>query len=285
MMCWKGLLLYDSEAELRQWWVRSKLEEEGCLSKPISSSNQYRFLPLPCFECDVEGLEQAYTRDFAFKRDGLLFVSKQWRYDEGVTPAVLVWKDQATSSFMRNLAPTPEGPARVPVTLCLHDDLTLRTREDVVVGTVPMDFALQRKMKPGDLLRFTITDACETDGNTPTVAGTKYEGRASKRRLFADVWSKLQFNFAPLHTPVTISVLALAARPSCVGVGGGGAVINATGVEEVGAGAIDDDDDTGMAPGTASDVPGAPAAVTPPAAAVAGYGVAAAVDDDVDLAM
>ena len=33
-------------------------------------------------------------------QDGLLFANKQWRYEEGVSPAVLVWKDASISPFV-----------------------------------------------------------------------------------------------------------------------------------------------------------------------------------------
>ena len=77
---------------MRQWWVQTKLQEAGCLG-PLSSSNQYRFLvglqaarapwarvfrgsppwwdcvqPIPCFECDIDGLRDAYMRDYSFRK-------------------------------------------------------------------------------------------------------------------------------------------------------------------------------------------------------------------------
>ena len=56
-------------------------------------------------------------------------------------------------------------------------------------------------------------------------------GRASKKRLYADVWSKLQFQFAARRTPITIQLLGAAATHSCVAAGSGNAVVSATGVE------------------------------------------------------
>jgi len=185
LRCLQGMALVDSEAEMRQWWVRTKLEEERCLTVPISSSNQYRFAvsgifsgpvhaasvtyhavplscfssrstqPLPFFECDLKGLQEAYEKDFSFHKvlqvwcrrcarafhpspmhathyqDGLLFMMKEWRYEEGVSPAVLVWKDAGTSRWQPNLTPAAGVAAKLPVTLVARDDGSLRTREEV----------------------------------------------------------------------------------------------------------------------------------------------------------
>ena len=67
------------------------------------------------------------------------------------------WSERAR--WRPNLKPTEAGPAKLPVTLAVHGDGTLRTRDDVVVGSVQHDFVEAKKVKPNDLLRFTATDA------------------------------------------------------------------------------------------------------------------------------
>ena len=60
--------LHDGEAEMRHFLIHTRLQEEGCFSMPISAANQFQFLPAPCFECDLKGLEAAYTQDFGFHK-------------------------------------------------------------------------------------------------------------------------------------------------------------------------------------------------------------------------
>lgn len=89
-------------------------------------------------------------------QDGLIFMNKEWQYEAGVTPLVLVWKDEATSGQ------TPIK-ASTTVTLRLGKANALVTEDGVTLGTLPAPTVQQHKLTQGTLLRFRATGATVDD--------------------------------------------------------------------------------------------------------------------------
>ena len=97
-----------------------------------------------------------------------------------------------------------------------------------------------------------------------------YVSKAKKHRLYADIWTKVAFQFTPMHTPITISHLAAEARTtSSTALAGHESAVSAPGQHVV----------------TPADI----AAYVPPrpavTAAVATASGAVVVDDSGDVAM
>lgn len=107
-MCWRGYSLYDCNTEFRFFWMNSKLAETDAL-KPASQYHRYRFSVLPVYECDVGGLQAAYSAPVPFTRDGIIFINRysrvlfpkhlfvgemnhSARYDLAVVCKILIWK-------------------------------------------------------------------------------------------------------------------------------------------------------------------------------------------------
>eukprot|EP01087_Luapelamoeba_hula_P019177 TRINITY_DN6322_c0_g1_i1.p1 TRINITY_DN6322_c0_g1~~TRINITY_DN6322_c0_g1_i1.p1 ORF type:complete len:417 (+),score=74.30 TRINITY_DN6322_c0_g1_i1:145-1251(+) len=89
LLCWKTHMYYDCDTVFRHYWLNTKLEEEkGC--SQISKNNPYRFVPLPAYAADWNGIATAAstTSDvrFGFRREGVLFVHHELFYTLGTTP-------------------------------------------------------------------------------------------------------------------------------------------------------------------------------------------------------
>lgn len=106
IMCWKDYLLYDSDAEFRQFWLRGKMEEtqaelpmhhmSASINHPLATigpvlcahqSNRRHhsiaFVPAPVWRADYDGIEKAYTSTLPYCRDGLLFYNTEAHYELG----------------------------------------------------------------------------------------------------------------------------------------------------------------------------------------------------------
>lgn len=76
----------------------------------------YRFQPVAFQDCTFDGLKAAYTGDFGFIKDGLLFYNKASHYTKGLNPLVLAWRDRATSRFAVD---SPDGLTPFPTQSCV----------------------------------------------------------------------------------------------------------------------------------------------------------------------
>ncbi|CAK9229180.1 unnamed protein product [Sphagnum troendelagicum] len=219
MMCWRGYSLYDCSAEFRFFWMTTKLAETGALNPP-TAHHRYRFSVVPVFECNTASLQAVYTGSVAFVRDGLLFVNRHAHYQMGLTPLVLLWKDAECSLYLFDTDSQGNVPAHQQVVLELCSDGTVVTSDQppTVLGSLPSDFLQQNAqyLKPGDLLRFAIGDQgiSIVDGK-PVVADIHFQGLASKNRAGgADSCTKILFQYAARHSPLTIADLLVAIEAS-----------------------------------------------------------------------
>eukprot|EP00249_Psilotum_nudum_P017860 c26526_g1_i2 orf=34-1209(+) len=144
MMCWCGYSLYDCNFEFRYFWMNSKLAETGALSSP-SAYHKYCFRVAPVYECDVPGLQAAYSGPVPFARDGLLFYNRHAHYVLGLTPLVLLWKDANCSQYYLDTDSKGNVPPCQQVVLKLQGDGTVVTSDDppVTLGSMPQKFLQQ----------------------------------------------------------------------------------------------------------------------------------------------
>ncbi|XP_071794822.1 snurportin-1-like [Asterias amurensis] len=89
IMCWRGHPVYDSDTEFRFFWLHSKVADVPILTQS-SSTNPFRFLPLPNFPCHTSVIEETMAKPAPFQADldGILFYHKQTHYTSGSTPLV-----------------------------------------------------------------------------------------------------------------------------------------------------------------------------------------------------
>lgn len=86
IMAWKGCLYYDCATDFRLFWLHSKLSETN--SQTISPNNPFRFVPLPFYECDRNGI--VASLEGSLPKDGLFFYNKQSNYIFGEEPSPLL---------------------------------------------------------------------------------------------------------------------------------------------------------------------------------------------------
>ncbi|XP_065836814.1 snurportin-1-like isoform X2 [Oscarella lobularis] len=87
IMCWRGHVVYDSEAEFRLYWAKTKISEVESLSR-LRPSNPFRFLCVPYAECTKENLAVQFKEEVPYEVDGVLFYHKEGHYCPEVTPLV-----------------------------------------------------------------------------------------------------------------------------------------------------------------------------------------------------
>ena len=95
---WKEQLFTQSPAELRLFWLSSKLNEVRAAE--ASSSNPCRFVALTPLLCTADKLRTAYAGvpPFSAPRDGLLFLHRLALYEAGPSPLLLSWSDASCSA-------------------------------------------------------------------------------------------------------------------------------------------------------------------------------------------
>lgn len=89
VMCWKGYPIFDSETEFRFYWLKCKTDEVPEI-KEKSTMNPFRFIPLFCYSCSLNSIQNVMNSPLPFdcQLDGLLFYHKRTTYTAGVTPLV-----------------------------------------------------------------------------------------------------------------------------------------------------------------------------------------------------
>ncbi|CCI44482.1 unnamed protein product [Albugo candida] len=184
VMCWKGYLLYNCTTEFRLYWLREKLTEGNAAIR--TPANPYPFLPIPCFECDIGGLEKAYKTSF---QDGLLFMMKAAHYELGLSPCSTVWKDTHTSRFLV----FTEKPI---IVLALNNQRQCATLEGIVLYTIEdADVLAQYELREGDLVQFSFEHNVYTPDQSPSLSGMQFMRRCSPQRALPDSWTKVVFQY------------------------------------------------------------------------------------------
>uniref|UniRef100_A0A915HQM1 Snurportin-1 n=1 Tax=Romanomermis culicivorax TaxID=13658 RepID=A0A915HQM1_ROMCU len=83
---WAGQQIGENEFTFRHFWLQSRVEELD-LDK-VSAKNQYRFVLLPKYSCDIASIEAALNTPTDYEIDGLLFYCNEAFYVPGLTPLV-----------------------------------------------------------------------------------------------------------------------------------------------------------------------------------------------------
>ncbi|KAF4142836.1 hypothetical protein GN958_ATG07973 [Phytophthora infestans] len=186
VMCWKGYLLYNCTTEFRLYWMRDKLSEGA--AGTVTPANPFRFLPIPCYECDQEGIVSAYSTTYPFLKDGLLFYMKAGHYEMGLSPLALVWKDANTSRFFTY-------SAKPSVVLRFEGENECVTLEGIVLFTADQSFIQQHELSEGDLARFSFEQHEVDENQTPHLTGLTFVKRCSPQRALPDSWTKILFQY------------------------------------------------------------------------------------------
>lgn len=209
----------DDEME----WKEEGDEEEKAQGRGPPWLN---FRPVPYYPADESGIEAAADVGTNARRgirpqDGLLFYARDAQVELRRTPAVLAWKDAATSSHAIETFPEPPPPNlpshELPLVATLahdasdggagvHGDVTiLRTSdaESVAVAEVPVaELAALGMDWMRRLVRVRVTN-CQmvADGAAPEV---ELIGLAGQGRRSADCWSRIMFQCLVRFRPVTL---------------------------------------------------------------------------------
>ena len=157
LMCWKGRLLYDTDAAFRMWWLRHKLSEDCPTAHRKRPANRFAILPATHFPCTRDGLAAAREGSAVdYQRDGLLFYHKEGFYEPGTTPLVRQWKDAACSRYVVNTSGDGELQDAQRVVLSVSSTGSLETSEGQKLGQVTRAHVQQLGLKPGQFLRFRV---------------------------------------------------------------------------------------------------------------------------------
>jgi snurportin-1 len=209
MVCWAGIPFYECTSEFRFFWLNNKLSETKSCDEP-SRYNKYRFSLVPIFNCDLQGLQTAYSGAVSYVKDGLMFCNKHAHYEAGNTPLALVWKDETCSQYVIDTDSKGCIPLQQQVVLELQDDGSLTTSDDppVVFGLLNAEFIQKTGLRSGDLLRCTVGEGglSFVDGKLEK-ADLQNFSKIHSARAFADTHSKIMFQYMARHSPLTIEHL------------------------------------------------------------------------------
>mmetsp|Transcript_37205 Transcript_37205/g.71346 ORF Transcript_37205/g.71346 Transcript_37205/m.71346 type:complete len:446 (+) Transcript_37205:164-1501(+) len=208
IMCWKGQAIYDCGYEFRAFWVACKMQECDA-AQPPSPSHRYRLVPLPAYECTPEGLQAAYQSPVPYIRGGLTFYNKEGHYTLGPTPLIMVWKDAQCSRYFIDTDKDGVVLPQQRAVLRYTADGSLVTGDDppVVMANLPASFVQMQadKLRPGLLIRCVIgNQGMHIVDGRPVAAEVHWDGLANQRRGGADSFTKVLFQYAARHQPLTI---------------------------------------------------------------------------------
>jgi len=107
---------------------------------------------------------------------------------------VLLWKDALCSRFLIDTKQDGTKQQLQYITLAVHNDNTVRALEGETLGVLPREFVTEAGIRPGNLLRFSITGVdSKSTVQSPRVSGLTYAGIASEARVLPDSWTKIVF--------------------------------------------------------------------------------------------
>lgn len=251
VMVWNDRYMHDCSAEFRFFWLGSALAEldDNEVSAPspervdggdrdevlvdveggeVGADGKKRqwlnFQPVPVYDADEAGLSAATDESMSTvsgirAQDGILLYAKDAQVELGLTPAVLAWKDSATSAHAIETfpepAPTDIEPCDLPLVVTLSHaavtgsmrNLVTSDSSPVVIAEVPEDAlaALGGRQWQSRLVRVRVLNAKEVaDGLAPEVELVELAGYT---RTTADSWSRLLFQCQVRHKPVTLEIL------------------------------------------------------------------------------
>lgn len=135
LMCWRGHPVYDSDAEFRLFWLKTKLNDEGEKLSTPSRINPFRFIPLDSYPCTKESISQVLSSKWPLDVDGLLFFHKQGHYSHGRSP-LAVWLKAHMVPDLLGLPVSQEFLACAPAISDIKMDAT-HSKEDGKSETKP----------------------------------------------------------------------------------------------------------------------------------------------------
>lgn len=94
MLSWGSMEFFDCDAEMRHFFLQSKLQEHPAI---LSLTSPPFFQPLPYVECTAQAIHDAYHAPMPFPKDCLLFFHQQGHYSIGISPLFLTWRDNVES--------------------------------------------------------------------------------------------------------------------------------------------------------------------------------------------
>eukprot|EP00750_Incisomonas_marina_P001517 INCI11299.1.p1 GENE.INCI11299.1~~INCI11299.1.p1 ORF type:complete len:454 (+),score=71.92 INCI11299.1:184-1545(+) len=211
LMCWKGRLLYDTDAAFRMWWLRTKLTEECPTARHRRSANKFSIVPASMFPCTAAGLAAARNAEseVRYARDGVLFYHKQGFYEQGVTPLVRQWKDEVCSRYFVNT--NGAGTDTIQrVVLHVAQDGALVTAEGQKLGQLTRAHVASLGIRPGQFLRFRIggVEYDPASGSLTRLSAPQFESICGPSRMVADSASQIVFQHRARTKPLTVQEVA-----------------------------------------------------------------------------
>eukprot|EP00475_Leptophrys_vorax_P033420 TRINITY_DN5245_c0_g1_i1.p1 TRINITY_DN5245_c0_g1~~TRINITY_DN5245_c0_g1_i1.p1 ORF type:complete len:421 (+),score=102.72 TRINITY_DN5245_c0_g1_i1:1-1263(+) len=198
VICWKGYPMCEAEAELRFFWMRSKLEESGFPN--ISTRFSFDFVKI-INSLTPDSIGAIYGGDdLGYLQDGVLFWHKEAPFVEGVNPLCLFWKDEHCCPYS-SLDDCFSTDGRLKLVLQISsEDNGIRTWEGVQLGVYHQDENVMvvneddvkylPPIHPEKLVKFTVSGFNISESGDVSAVDLRYEGPASRSRMFPDHLSK-----------------------------------------------------------------------------------------------
>lgn len=156
ILLWNDQQLIDCSAEARYFWL-----DFHAAQVKHDESLALKFCNLQRFACNVEGFKTAYSGNFFFDKDGLLFVAKAGTYISGVSPYVLFWKDCVCSLYFI----TNQMSETIVCFLEMNAEKQLKTLDNFILKQLCEEEIVKFQMKKGEVFKVEIKEDSISDIN------------------------------------------------------------------------------------------------------------------------
>ncbi|KAK8805756.1 hypothetical protein WA158_002412 [Blastocystis sp. Blastoise] len=204
---WNNMDLTCSSFDYRQYFISSKLNEDVYIVKIKKVTYTVKFTTL--YECTPSSLSSCYNNIPSFPRNGLMFIYKNSSVETGMTPFLLLWKDQNTSQYAITTDKHGNVPTKQNINL-LYSNYGLYTAEQKQIMTVTESDIHNYQLEEGCLVKVEI------DGinlSTYNLINPSFRCKLGYSRVLPDSISKIIYQYSLRVSPLTIDSIIQSVTP------------------------------------------------------------------------
>lgn len=201
ILLWNDQHLIDCSAEARYFWL-----DFHAAQVKHDESLTLKFCNLQRFACNVEGFNIAYSGNFLFNKDGLMFVSRVGPYISGISPYVLFWKDHVCSLYFI----TNQMSETIICFLEVNSQKQLKTLDNFIFKKLSAEEIDKFQMRKGDVFKVEIkeddiNDINFMESNRVFLLKNLVILEKNTKKALPEPISKILFRFHVKNHPLTAS--------------------------------------------------------------------------------
>lgn len=194
-ICWNDMIMLDSPAECRHFFLKSRMEEADLEQPPTlemgnNDKNIFRFVNW--YDVSAPNLQLLYNTDFNYQKDGLVFVHKEAFYIPGINPLYLRFRDPICSKWCITTTDVERKnfPQNQTCYLKLNENQELQTEDGYPVSSLNDDELRDVPNVHQPLARVNIQNV-KLDGNVGKFEVSIVTWMNKRNRKVADTMSRI----------------------------------------------------------------------------------------------